>query len=73
MQTDLQIIQGIVGKYRTGLKVEDLATIVYRQVKALKGHDAKVNILNGRYIEFNGKRYQFQKDNLHETWNVKPW
>ena len=73
MQTDLQIIQGIVGKYRTGLRVEDVATIVYRQVKALKGYDAKVSILNGRYIEFNGKRYQFIKDNLHETWNVKPW
>ena len=72
MQTDLQTIQDIVKRYRTGLKVEDLVTIVYRELKR-RDINAKAVILNGRYLELNGKRFQFTKDNLHETWNIKPY
>lgn len=64
----MQELQNFVNGYGLGISVEKLADKAYFQMEA-NGHD--VCIINDRYLEMDGRRYQFTKSRKQGGWIVK--
>lgn len=64
----MQELQNFVNGYGLGISVEKLADKAYFQMEA-NGHN--VRIINDRYLEMDGRRYQFTKSRKQGGWIVK--
>ena len=63
-------LQKFVSRFGLGLRVEELAVNAYYHMRAL-GH--MVVIVNDRYLEVDGQRFQFIKSRANGCWKVKAY
>ena len=68
MKTNLE---NFVNTYGIGISVEKLVSKTYFFLRGIRGSDDGICIINDRYLEIDGTRYQFIKSRKTFSWKVK--
>ena len=63
-----EMLQEMVNGYGFGISVEEFVEIIYHKVSRMQKYD--VGILNERYLEVDGRDFQFRKTISKGHWTV---